>query len=359
MLAQYVKNIGYTPLVIDCFCDQDTQVLALDCKLVKTLALEFVKVAFFELNQQYTINHFVYGSGFERYTNSLKFLQQELCVLGNSWEVFSLIQDKSYFFSKLKQLKIPFPEISFQRPDEKDGWLIKPMQGEGGIGIKIYQVLEKPSVSSYWQKYQDGIPMSVLFVANGSEYEVIGFNQQLFSKIADNEFVFTGVINQPEVTEVISEIVIRWLDLLVSEYRLKGINSLDFIVNDDNCFMLEVNARPSASLQLYDRHLFTEHIASCIDGRLSEMNISKTYHVYQVFFADIDIVISEAIKWPLWVVDIPQRGSLINTGMPICSIIACGKNDRQVEESLLLRQQIIKKLIQVAIQCNTQGVSIN
>lgn len=344
MLAQFAKDNGYFPLVIDCFCDQDTQLLALDYKSVSTLALDLVKPAFLELREQYTIGHFIYGSGFERHSDTLAFLQEKLIVYGNTWKVFSAIQNKSHFFSKLKQFNISFPETLFYPPDVKNGWLIKPLQGEGGVGIQSY-LQEQKTTDFYWQKYQEGVPMSVLFVANGTCYEIIGFNKQFFSNIENNEFVFSGVINQPEITERASKIVLCWLNRLVFEFKLRGINSLDFIIYENNCYLLEVNARPSSSLQLYNGNLISEHIRGCLGLQLSEIQISSYYYGYWVYFAEADVLIDEEMEWPQWVVDIPQKNSLIYTGMPICSIIACGKNGQQVEENLLLRHQTIKKLL--------------
>ena len=46
MLARYARNIGYTPLVIDCFSDVDTKKLSIECVCVSSLSLEYVETAF-------------------------------------------------------------------------------------------------------------------------------------------------------------------------------------------------------------------------------------------------------------------------------------------------------------------------
>ena len=55
--------------------------------------------------------------------------------------------------------------------------------------------------------------------------------------------------------------------------------------------------------------------------------------------------VNQNIKWPVWVVDIPESNSFIHTGQPICSIIADGKNEQQVFKNLQLRQQQLSKLL--------------
>ncbi|NOQ76952.1 MAG: ATP-dependent carboxylate-amine ligase, partial [Methylococcaceae bacterium] len=62
-------------------------------------------------------------------------------------------------------------------------------------------------------------------------------------------------------------------------------------------------------------------------------------------FAKVEMIITQQIDWPAWVLDRPQKGSIIHTGMPICSIIAGGKNERQVEGLLRMRQQQLIKLL--------------
>jgi len=346
MLAQLSRNAGLVPLVIDCFSDCDTQYLALDYVKINTLELKYVKKAFSVLSHHNKINHVIYGSGLERYKSTLKFLYQNLVVLGNTPEIFSLIQNKTYFFSRLKHLGILFPETTFQVPDINNNWLVKPEQGEGGLGIKKFEGLSKITAPSYWQKFITGKTMSVLFVAYGNEYKIIGFNKQYFTRIEDNQFVFSGVISQPEINKDIVQTINLWLAALIPDFGLKGINTLDFIVKNNCCYVLEVNARPSASMQLYQQDLLTRHINSFIDAQLQSVIVIKTYKAYKVVFAEAEVFINDHIQWPQWVVDIPKSGSIIHTGMPICSIIADGKNEPQINNLLLNRQQYLKKLLQ-------------
>ena len=352
MLTQLATNIGLNPLVIDCYSDFDTQEQALDCVKVDSLALVHVKKALAILKTQYTVTHVIYGSGLERYINTLEFLYKNLCVVGNTPAVFLSIQNKVDFFSKLKQHKIPYPDVAFQAPIENDVWLIKPMQGEGGIGIKKYKELPENLASYYWQKQCGGRPMSVLFVANGTEFKIYGFNEQLIIQVDDNEFVFSGVISQPEINNYIVRTVSSWLACLVSGFALKGFNSLDFIVEDKQCYALEINARPSASIQLYNEDLLAAHINSFLDGNIPILTEEESwgeginsYRAYKIIFAETGVFIKQNVEWPAWVVDIPVASSFIHTGKPICSIIADGKNEQHVFDNLQSRQQQLSKLL--------------
>lgn len=346
LLAQFASNEGFLPLTIDCFADLDTMQVALESFKVKTLSVEHIKEAIFLLNKRYHISHIMYGSGLENHLSTLKYLEKNFTVVGNSFDVFSSIQDKRSFFLALKKKNIAYPETRFQPPKSHAGWLLKLLKGEGGLGIKRYVSKLQNTGSSYWQKYCIGIPKSVLFIANGSEYKIIGFHKQYFTQIGDNDFIFSGVINQPEVNEAVVHRIKKILDSLVTEYSLKGINSLDFIEKNDQCHVLEINARPSASLNLYHTDLFSQHINSCLlKGEIKKIIRLKNYQAYKIVFAETETKIGHQLIWPQWSRDIPHKGVIIKTGMPICSIIAGGKNKRQVERLLLLRQQQLIKIL--------------
>lgn len=343
MLAQSAKNAGYRSIIIDCFADSDTQTLALECIKVETLALKHLATAIYNLKLNYTLTYAMYGSGFENHLDSLNFLHKNLNILGNTPDVFTKIQNKVFFFSKLIQLNIAFPETVFQAPETLDNWLVKPMQGEGGFGIKKYEGRQEQLNSCYWQKNIAGLSLSVLFITDGTNCTICGFHKQLLTK---GKFIFSGIISQPELFAEIKQQVSAWVANLVVEFGLKGLNSLDFILKKNRCYVLEINARPSASMQLYDDGLLSAHISSCIQGQWENTPVLKEYRAYQIVFAETDMLIKKNIKWPIWLIDRPQAGSFIHTGSPICSIIAHGKNEQYVLDKLLLKQRIITQLLQ-------------
>jgi len=345
MLVQYAKKAGFSALAIDCFADYDTQCMALGYVKVNSLSLVDIKAAVCVLTKQYDISHVVYGSGLEDHLTTLEYLEQNFIVLGNSSDVFLSVQDKAHFFLELKKLHIVYPETVFEQPEKTAGWLQKPLKGEGGIGITRAEI-KSTSDYCYWQKFCAGTPLSALFIANGSEHKIIGFQKQEVTRFDADEFVFSAVISQPEM----DRLIIRYLDeiicKLVSAFSLKGINSLDFIANNQQYYVLEINPRFSASLNLYSSGFFLAHIDSCLEGgQLPALKSQNSYKGYKIIFSEVDFIIKQQIDWPDWVVDIPIKGSIINTAMPICSIIAGGKNEQQVDDLLLERQRQLIKLL--------------
>ncbi|MGZ8192020.1 MAG: ATP-grasp domain-containing protein [Methylobacter sp.] len=351
MLAQAAKNAGLKPLVIDLFADLDTQSYAEAFYQIPSLAEEHVTPAVEYFIKRYAVTHAIYGSGLEYYPKSLYYLDSRLIIVGNHPDTFAKLQNKQAFFSVLDELNIPYTEVAFSAPEYTGNWLIKPLQGHGGIGIKHYHKNDNASSAVYWQKYQAGTQNSVLFLADGQQVQIIGFNTQSIIRLSETqEFVFSGVINISELVDEQKSLIMDGLNRLVPVFELKGLNSLDFIQSDNCSYVLEINPRPSASMQLYDDNLLVRHIQACVEAtsvaqslvnRRLKPPLQSGYTGYQIVYAEHDLMIPEKYEWPEWCMDLPESGSIIRTGQPVCSIIAHQKPSQQIAEQLLIKRQII------------------
>ena len=344
MLAQAALDAGFKPLVIDLFADSDTQSYAADFVQVASLAWHDLASVTEHFISRYAVKLLIYGSGFEEYPESLAYLAERLSVLGNSVESFVKVQDKLVFFSALEQLDIPYPEVSFTAPtSDKNSWLVKPRQGQGGVGIRRYSD-DETAVSVYWQKLITGTPYSVLFLANGSRAQIVGFNRQWVDEINYPAcFIFSGVINSTDLLAEHKALMAQCLQKLVPLFSLKGLNSLDFIQTPDQpFFVLEINPRPSASMQLYRADLLNHHIKSC-RGDLSPLPPQEHYTAYQIVYAPYDITIPEAFNWPEDCVDLANVGVTCRKGQPICSIIAHHEQAHLLKDALKIKQHNLIK----------------
>jgi methenyltetrahydromethanopterin cyclohydrolase len=298
-----------------------------------------------DLTKLYPVYDVVYGSGFENNIQSLFFLQEKLNLLGNSPEVFRNVQHKSNLFNFLLENNILFPEVHFSRP-ELGKWLIKPLQSEGGFGIRHengHGIVDK---KNYWQRYLEGKSMSVLFIADGEKAEILGFNKQWTVSHSNGQaFVFSGIHNYASLSDLNKRTVADWLAKLVSHFGLRGLSSVDFILHQKHCYFLEINPRPTASIELYDANVFTAHVSSSL-GQEVVINADKQSHKgYQIIYAESDFQIPEDIIWPEWSQDRPKSGAIIREQQPVCSIIANGESSQQVLAKLKTRQSLIENTI--------------
>jgi len=347
MLAQFLRDAGIEVVVIDCFADLDTRELAGDFIQVSSLALENIINPVKTLQSRHQLNYVIYGSGFERYCASVRFLESCLTVLGNDSVTFCALQDKIRFFKQLEILGIDYPEVSFFAPPDLSGWLTKPLQGEGGVGVSRYSSGQGALKQVYWQRYIDGESLSVLFVADKDKVSIVGFQRQLMRNgVSEQEFVFSGVISETDLPIDCCNLMIDWVTKLATSYQLKGLNSLDFVFRGQQCYVLEINARPTASLQLYDATVIIAHLTACL-GKLDGITYHSAFvRAYKIVFAKSGLQIGRRMDWPDWAMDRSSAESIIGKDDPICSIIARGKSVQQVMDKLHFKQQKIEYFLQ-------------
>jgi len=322
MLTQAAARCRLKPLAIDLYADLDIQGYAVCHRKIPSLAWTHLAQAVAFFMSHYPVSYAVYGSGFEDHPDSLRQLAECLPLTGNPPEVFARLNDKADFFSTLSRLTIPFPETRFTVPPDGD-WLVKPKRGQGGLGIKRHgKGFDHPDC--YWQSYQAGVPHSTLFLADGDRVKIVGFNRQWTTGLGGGqEFVFSGIINHAEIPEALQSTIRGWVEKLVLEFSLRGLNSLDFILAGERAYILEINPRVSASMQLYDADLLRQHIeASRQPLDFCREAGQKDYRAYQVVYAPEDVRIPDGFIWPDGCMDLPATGVCCRKDQPICSIIA-------------------------------------
>ncbi|MCK4494029.1 MAG: ATP-grasp domain-containing protein, partial [Methylococcales bacterium] len=324
--------------------DCDTKALAHNYYQVKSLAPKDIQNLINTIKNQLSLC--IYGSGFEAYPESLSLLESQFQLIGNSSKVFNALQNKPLFFRRLQHLNISFPNVIFTlenniHKNKITNYLIKPFDSLGGLNIQAININNSNNLCHprhYYQKHIEGQSMSVLFVADGKQAIIIGFNQQW---TVENSFLFSGVINHVELPVFHQKKLYSWISKLTLSYKLQGLCSLDFIFYKNKCYVLEINPRPPASKQLYEKYLLKNHYLACL-GQLGKVTIPqyKTYTAYQIIYATTKIKIPSQMKWPKYCCSLPQKNTIINKGQPICSMILNGINPQSLLEDLQNKQYL-------------------
>ncbi|OAI24478.1 ATP-grasp domain-containing protein [Methylomonas koyamae] len=346
ILARMCVDIGYDVVAIDCYADADTRQMARQVFKVESLDWADVSPALLAVRQSGTVYGILYGSGLEAFPETLQYLQSHSRLFGNSAEVFRKVQDKPYFFGLMAELGVAHPPVSFVASSPGDGWIFKPCRSEGGVGIGRDRA--GAGVDGYWQRFVDGQAMSVLFMSFVDRVEVIGFNRQWCAAPGPaGHFLFGGIASHAELPAAVRSQLTDAVNKLSAAYQLRGLNTLDFMAAASGAYVLEINPRISASAQLYGRELLLRHLAAFGGTEVSGTKVSGEPLAYQIVYAAKNLEIDADVDWPDWVVDRPVAGSIVGVGQPICSIIAGGKNSRQVAEQLLQRQAIVQTLLKL------------
>lgn len=342
--VQVAVEAGFDVIAIDAFCDVDTQKLAKKVIQVDVINGQFdAEQLLFVLNQL-DLNNCIglsYGAGFEAQSHLLNQIDLILPVIGNSAEVVQQCKQPQLFFALCDACNIPYPETVFIQPLNAQGWLQKTVGASGGEHIKPVFSLDLESLErKYFQRKQDGISISCLFLSDGQNAQVLGFNEQWCSPTELSPFRLGGLASQTTLSEAIRNQLTKCVQLMAKKLALRGLNSGDFLVENDEILMLEINPRLSASVSLYQTkhgNLFASHVAACLGQLTSWPAVIKQSRALQVIYVNQITNISADMIWPEWVCDVPQPNSVIPVGVPICSVVAKERTAKLAKQKVLER----------------------
>lgn len=286
----------------------------------------------------------LYGSGFEQQPELLGKIAVRHQLIGNSPEIVARIKNPSSFFDLLGMLQISYPATRLTPPDDKTGWLIKRSGGAGGTHIRREGV---SASGEYYQQEITGESVSVLFLADGKSARIVGFNQQWLAPESGLPFCYGGAVSRASVPPEAKAGMNLALQAIVEHTGLRGLNSMDCMLIGNMFFVLEINPRLSASFGLYDGPwLLREHLQAC-EGHLWFGDVPEfPAQAHKIIFAPADFIIPSNMSWPTWVSDIPEAGSIIKAGQPVCSVLASAADAASARKTVFARGQQLEAQLQ-------------
>jgi len=351
MLAQSAARAGLRTVTLDMFADEDTRHHAERCRAIPVTEQGFDEDALLAAADQLAPagsgTGLIYGGGIDSRPGLLQQLARGRILLGNSPDALRRIKTPRAFFKLLDELDIPYPRTRFSPPESPAGWLVKSGCREGGKGVRFCAKNCPAGADHYYQRRMEGEALSALFLADGENARIIGFNTQWTANHdPDQPFLFAGAVNRAELGGSQRAQIEQYSGRLTRAAGLIGLNSLDFMPDGNLCRVLEINPRPSATLALYDpdyaKGLLFEHIAAC-RGELSAHTTPRgLVRAFRIVYAPRAIVISERLAWPRWCADRPSAGTAIRAGEPLCTVQAEGEDRRETEALLKTRETEIQ-----------------
>lgn len=341
-IAQSATRAGYTVRVADCFGDTDT-LEAADQWLPLPAIDKLTRQQFHSVLEKLSAGQpcqLICGTGVEAFYPFLTSLPAHISLIGNSVDTMAQLREPEAFFALLDQLTLPYPK-SYLHPPAPASSLLKDLHTAGGqINKNTDHTL---SAGQYYQRIIDGESFSMTFLADGQQALVFAWNRQINRK---GQYLLAK-IRQPEMPPpAIRQALTATLDSLVKASELKGFNSLDFIVDQQGrWYLLEINPRISASLELLNQPQWMQwHLDACA-GRLPALPSTETdkMRILEYLFAEENQQITQHPAWPRQCHDLPTAGSVIETGLPICTLVVAASTPQAAEQRL---QQIKKTALE-------------
>jgi predicted ATP-grasp superfamily ATP-dependent carboligase len=350
-IAQGLSSLGCSVAVIDGFADCDTQTIATEVKKTKRsqfgLDHDGVLLAVQRLRSNASFDGILYDAAIESNPKLLDLIDIEP-VLGNSIQVIEATKNTEIFFSILDQHSIPYPETAFSLSSKLyigNAWLLKYAQGTGGIGVTPLTKNTEIAENAYFQEKLEGVSFSITFLANSNEIFALGFNTLWTVPLGMTvPYAYAGAINEVKLDESILEVALKYAKVLVKEFKLIGLNSIDFIYANDSVYVLEINPRIPATYELYESKngdVIRQHIQACVDKTLPKSRNKTLLRAHAIVYAQSELVIPDTMAWPLWAADRPHAQEVIKKFEPVCSIFAGGRNYAQVNEMIKTRKRSI------------------
>jgi uncharacterized protein len=348
-LAASARRGGYVPLVADMFGDVDTLDAAhrhvrLAGGLASGIEEQDLIGALQALSKGQEPVGVVYGTGFEDRPQLLQRMAERWRLLGNGADVVAKIKSPKIFSSICSFSDIPCPEISLPEPPIGNGWLAKRQGGAGGAHINPAHESEDVSGSIYYQRRVSGAPISACFLADGERALVLGFSAQWSSPAPRQPYRYGGAVRPAPLTSGTADKLTIAVQRIVAATSLVGLNSADFLVDGERFWLLEINPRPGATLDIFEAgetSLFAQHMAACSGKLAAAPGCIANAKAASIVYAEEDIASLSVLDWPEWAADLPVAGSTIKSGEPVCTVFACDFGAASARELAEKRRQAV------------------
>jgi predicted ATP-grasp superfamily ATP-dependent carboligase len=211
------------------------------------------------------------GTGFESQLDMLRRLQQEAQSLGavcafNEADVVSELADPQVFFAALEALGADYPLTQLTPPISPKPWWIKQRGGHGACHVRPYtkdvcKPTEIDDISIYYQEDIIGSAYSISANSSIDSIVCLQFNQQQIVNLPQGGMQYQGALavrqadamQTWDISPQQQQALIELTQALCKCFKVRGLLSLDFILSDDGkAYVLEVNARPTATFELLD-----------------------------------------------------------------------------------------------------------
>lgn len=255
--------------------------------------------------------------------------------------------------------------------DSDSVWLCKMRHSAGGMGISYFDPLHNPcthandgfspqmSLGRYWQRRVPGLSVGVTMISDAAKTQYLGAARAIQSHETwgPTPFAYRGSIGPWTLDATWLEPLAKFGETVRAETGLLGLWQADFIVDELGLWLLEINPRWSASMELLadtNRHtLIRWHLAALRGESIARVErlSSSTWLGKSIVYSPTEVTPEtsqlEALwhrRWNGWsqewesdwlVADIPNTCATIPPGVPIATCMASGRDP----DELLARLQ--------------------
>lgn len=328
-LTEAARRSGYVPLVADVFADDDTRAAAAHYRQIEGASTKGIRAkpilkALEALRDRAPTPPIglVLGSGFEDKPRLMTLLADRYTLIGTPAAVVAEVKDPLRFADLLRRLAIPHPETQSHPPGNLDGWLSKLQGGTGGAHIHAASKRDTNRKRRYFQRYLDGQSYSLLSVVS-KEHRHTWLSRQWVAPCPAAPFRYGGGVGVH--TAPLMADMQRHANALIDALDLRGLVAFDFRISGGTAYLLEINPRPGATLDNFDRpgtHLFAAHVDAHLNGTFAPPKPHDDFVATALLYAREAALTMPSLDWPDWAADRTPAGTRIPPFAPIATVKA-------------------------------------
>jgi predicted ATP-grasp superfamily ATP-dependent carboligase len=287
----------------------------------------------------------VYGASFENHPALVARLAERHALLGNRPQTLRAVRDPQRLASALRDADLMYPRTFAAAPEDRSGrWLRKPLRGGGGTRVRAWRGGALPA-GVVVQERIDGVACSAAAVGDGVDAVVLGLTEQLVGRrsFGVRGYRWCGNVVPPRLPAGERDGLLGQAraicSCLAAAFALRGLFGVDFVWDGERACTIEVNPRPTASLEAieaaYGVGVFGAHLRGCA-GELPQVESERAGAAGKaVLFATEDVVIGDSVRWlERGVRDVPHPGERIAAGHPICTLVVVAATPQDVLNEL-------------------------
>ncbi len=359
MLAELAVRGGHDVVALDRFGDLDLQRLCPSVSVLRDLGGRGGMAALVDAAEKIPAPSVIYGAGLENRPELVARLASGRTLLGCTRETLERVRNPATLSASLRAAGLPYPPTfgaadAPRRADRARRWLRKPVRGGGGRGVREWRggMLDGDVVV---QERISGLACSAAAVADGHSAVLLGVGEQLIGHrgLGARGYAWCGNVVPPRLEEV----ELRALAVaaqatcahLASAFELRGLFGVDLVWDCERAWVVEVNPRPTASLECveaaHEVGVFAAHLEGC-GGSVPSIGPApppRRAAGKAILFATQDVRVGDTSGWPArGIRDVPHPRERIAAGHPVCTLVSVEETPDAVLANLEARAAALR-----------------
>jgi predicted ATP-grasp superfamily ATP-dependent carboligase len=398
-MADSAVLAGYAVVSVDAFGDLDHAARAQALSLHRDFNTEYSARNLVRAASTIPCEAIAYVSNLENHPRAVARLAEHRLLLGNSPEVLARVRNPVLVARRLRARGFDVPRVYAAAPDgshvpptragaaalqtagqartrvlmsrsasrrptpDARRLLSKPRASGGGHGIVPWRAGQSLPAGTVVQERIAGTPASLVFVADGERAVAFALTRQLIGERAfgASGFKYCGNILAAAGDAQLrrdAELLERAGALaraIVEEFGLIGVNGIDFVARHGVPYLVEINPRYTAAMELaeraYDLPVFAAHVAAC-GARAPSFDLALARRTRgavgkAIVYARHAVVVGDTRRWARsnTVRDVPHPGEHIARGQPVCTVFARGRDGAACHAALVRRAEWVYRAL--------------